>query len=365
MDYIMEAESAVLKDSNFLYLSTTCQELKCRAETEMQQLDEELEYHWSLMAEAHHVIGFAASLYEALQQVSSLSPLYYFPLRSFITSMQEVFAARDGPLVVFNTEKPAGSATPEVPNKMVTALLLKFSPCLVKSHHAALKLLLSVALLQNNRLCSDLDRSAFLRGLPDAEQSSDLSQPCWPSWIPPQTRRQLVTLEKIPAFEGLTASLLASPEQWHHYLCSPRSKVSEPVPCQSHRHLSLLQRALLWKTVTPECLEGLADAMAVYPFASNGQTAKNQDPLSGNPKGLLESVIKHKGPIILTLASSKRDSWKSSPPLLLIDQLINSGPETKKVTNHVFNCAHEFEVDCRSAAEALHHFLHFKHWFTA
>lgn len=337
MDYIMEAKCAVLKDSNFIYLSTTCQEVKCRAQTEIQQLNEELDYHRSLMAEAQHITSLAASLYQALQQVSSLSPIYYFPLRQFITSMQEVLVSKDGPLVLFNSEKSAGSTSLEVPNQMVTALLLKYLPCLAKCHHAALKLLLSIALLQNNHLCSELERAAFLRGLPDSEQPPDPSQPCWPlpSWIAPQAHQQLVSMERIPAFEGLTASLSACPEQWHQYLCSPSSTVSEPVPCQSHRHLSLLQRALLWKTVVPDCLHGLADAMAVHHFDSSGLTAKSQAHLSGKLSGLLECVVKHGGPIILTLASSKGDRWKSIHPLLLIEQLINLREETKKVTNHV------------------------------
>lgn len=338
MDYIMEAQSAVLKDSNFLYLSTSCEDVNCRAQTEIQQLNEELEYHGSLMSEAQYIMKLAASLYQALQQASSLSPIYYFPLREFITSMQEVFAFKDGPLVVFNTEKSARRSTPEVPNQMVTALLLKYLPCLVKSHYAALKLLLSIALLQNNHLCSELERAAFLKGVQDCEQSPDPSQPCWalPSWVPPQARRQLSSIEKIPAFGGLIVSLSTSPEQWSDYLCSPLSTVSEPVPCQTHCHLSLLQRALLWKTIIPDCLQGLADAMAVYQFDSPGQEAKIQAHLSGNPHGLLECVFKHRGPIVLTLANSKGDKWKSVHPLLLIDQLINSGAKTKKVTNHVY-----------------------------
>lgn len=337
MDYIMEANAAVLKDSNFLFLSTICQEVKYRAQTEIQQLNEELEYHRSLMAEAHHIIRLAVSLYEALQQVSSLSPIYYFPLRGFITSMQEVFVSKDEPLVLFNAEKSPASRSPEVKNQMVTELLLKYMPCLIKSHYAALKLLVSVALLQNNHLCSELERTAFLRGLQDGEQSASLSQPdcALPSWIPSQAHQQLVSMEKIPAFEGLIASLSACPDQWQEYLCSPSSTVCEPVPCPSHCHLTLLQRALLWKTIIPDCLQGLADAMAVYQFSSPGQTAKNAAHLIGNPKGLLECIVKHKGPIILTLASSKRDKWKSVHPLLLIDQLIHSGEETKEVTRHV------------------------------
>lgn len=340
MDYIMEASSAVLKDSHFLVLSTICQEVKYKAQTEIQQLNEELEYHRSLMAEANHILRLAVSLYQALQQVASLSPNYYFPLRGFITAMQEVFVLKDGPLVLFNTEEAPGSMTPEVKNQMVAELLLKYMPCLFKRHYAVLKLLVSVALLQNNHLCSEVERMAFLRGFDISEQSANLSQPncTLPSWIPPHAHQQLICVEKIPAFEGLIASLSACPEQWRGYLCSPSSAVSRPVPCLSHSHLSLLQRALLWKTIVPDCLEGLADAMAVYQFCALGQTAKNKASLIGNPNGLLEYFVKHRGPIILTLASSKREEWKSISPLLLIDQLIHSGEETKKVRFYNKGC---------------------------
>lgn len=334
MDYITEASSAVLKDSHFLFLSTICQEVKSRAQLEFQQLNEELEYHGSLMAEAHHIIRLAVSLHEALQQVASLSPVYYFPLRAFITSMQEVFLSKDEPLVLFNAEKSPVSQTPEVKNQMVTELLLKYRPCLLTSHLAALKLLVSVALLRSNRLCSELESMALLRGLQDSGPSAGPWQPDWarPSWIPPQAHQQLVRLEKIPAFGGLIASLSAWPDQWQEYLCSPRSSVCEPVPCPSHCHLSLLQRALLWKTLVPDCLPGLADAMAVYQFDPPGQTANDVAHLIGDPSGLLQCIAKHRGAIILTLASPERDQWKSVHPLLLIDQLIHSGEETKEVT---------------------------------
>lgn len=336
MDYILESNSALLQDSYFLVRSAACQEEKFKAQTEIQQLSEELEYHRSLMAEAHQVTELAASLYEALQQVSLLSPIYYFPLRGFITAMQEVYVKKDRPLVLFNTEKLPGSTTPEVKNQMVTEMLLKYRTCLMESHYAVLKLLVSVALLQNKHLCPEVERLAFLRGLQDSEQLDTVSPSscALPSWIPSHVHQQLISLENIPAFEGLMASLSACPKQWEEYLRFPSSAVARPVPCLSHAHLTLLQRALLWKTMIPDCLEGLADAMAVYHLCLPEQTAESEAQLIGNPKGLLKYIIKHKGPIILTLASPKRERWKSVQPLRLIDQLIRSGAETKKVKHY-------------------------------
>lgn len=331
MDYILESNSALLQDSYFLVRAAACQEEKFKAQTEIQQLCEELEYHRSLMAEAHQVTELAASLYEALQQVSLLSPAYYFPLRGFIAAMQEVYVVKDRPLVLFNTEKLPGSTTPEVKNRMVTEMLLKYRNCLMKSHYAVLKLLVSVALLHNKHPCPEVERRAFLGGLQDGEQLVSQSSCALPGWIPSHVHRQLVSLENIPAFEGLIASLSACPKQWEEYLCFPSSTVAGPVPCLSHAHLTLLQRALLWKTMVPACLEGLADAMAVYHLCLPGQTAESEAQLLGNPKGLLKHIINHKGPIILTLASPKRERWKSVEPLRLIDQVICCGAETKKV----------------------------------
>lgn len=347
MDYILQSNTSLLQDPDFLPCVAVHQKAMKKLQAEIQQLSEELEYRESLLAVPQQLIRLAAALYQALQQVSRLSPAYYFSLRGFITVMQEAFTENGRPLESCNIGKVPGGIIPEVTNRMVAQLLVQYRPCLIKSHVAVLKLLVSVALLQHNKLCTDAERLAFLRGLQDIEHPVSKVKCCsphhtvsqstsaLPSWIPPHIHSELLRLEKIPAFRGLIASLSTCPMQWQEYLHFPSSSVAGAVPFRSHSHLSLLQRALLWKTMLPDCLEGLADTMAIYHFNLPGQTAENEAPHTGNPEALLRYLVKHEGPIILTLPSSKEDKWTSIQPLHLINKLAGCAAQTNEVI-HAF-----------------------------
>ncbi|KAG8014587.1 Dynein heavy chain domain-containing protein 1 [Nibea albiflora] len=255
---------------------------------------------------------------------------------------------------------------------MVARLLVQYRPCLIKSHVAVLKLLVSAALLQHNQLCTEAERLAFLRGLQDIEHPVSRVKCCsphptvsqstgaLPSWIPPHIHSELLCLEKIPAFRGLIASLSTSPMQWQEYLHLPSSSVAGTVPFHSHSHLSLLQRALLWKTMLPDCLEGLADTMAVYHLNLLGQTAENEAPHTGNPEALLRCLVKHEGPIILTLPSPKGDKWTSIQPLHLINKLARCAAQTSEVQVKVIS----FGALCYTKAvlSMLDKAVHDGHW---
>lgn len=337
MDYILQTTTPLLEDPNFLPRVTVCQESKNKLQTEIQQMSEELEYQESLLAVPRQLMRLAAALYQALQEVSRLSPAYCFSLQGFITVMQEAFIVKGGPLLSFSSGKVSGSIIAEVTNWMVARLLMQYRPCITKSHFAVLKMLVSLALLQHNQQCPEAERAAFLRGLQDTEHSVSQSTTALPSWIPPHIHTELLCLEKIPVFKGLIASLSTRPTQWQEYLHFTSSSVAGAVPCRSHSHLSLLQRALLWKTLLPECLEGLADAMAVYPLCLSGQTSENEAPHAGNTEALSRYLVKHEGPIILTMPSPRENKWTSIQPLHLINNLSHCVADKKEVT-HSFCC---------------------------
>lgn len=317
------------------------QEAIKKLQTEIQQLSEELEYHEVQVAAPRRLVRLAAALYQALQDVSCLSPAYYFSLQGFMAIMQEAFILKGRPLVPHTLGKVLGDIVPEITNRMVAQLLSQYRPCLFKSHVAVLKLLVSVALLQYNELCSEGERLAFIRGLQDVDhpttsvgsctssQTASQSTSSLPSWIPAHIHKELLCLEEIPCFRGLIASLSTSPIQWQEYLHFPSSTVTGAVPCRSHSHLSLLQRALLWKTMVPNCLEGLAEAIAACHFCFCGQTA--QFPHTGDPEALSHYIIKYERPIILTLPSPRGDTWTSIHPLYLINKMAHCIEQTKKV----------------------------------
>ncbi|KAM9857652.1 dynein heavy chain domain-containing protein 1 [Aulostomus maculatus] len=337
MNYILQSKAMLLHNLDFLPQVAVYQEAMEKLQTEIQQLSEGLEYHEFLLDPPRRLIQLAAALYQALQEVSHLSPAYYFSLSSFITVIQEVFIEKGRASVLFTTGKAASGIIAEATNRMVAQLLVHYRPCLFKSHALILKLLVSLAVLQHNHLCSTAERAAFLMGF-EAIQSA--GKPCSPSatvslsldalpgWISPHVHSQLTCLERLPAFRGLTASLASSPRQWQEYLRFPVSPVAGNVPCRSHSHLSLLQRALLWKTLLPHCLERLAEDMAACLLILPAQT---ETPHSGNPEALSRLLDKHDGPVILSLPYPCQHKWTSIQPLYLMRRLAGCTAETKQV----------------------------------
>ncbi|KAM3623253.1 uncharacterized protein V6R79_009073 [Siganus canaliculatus] len=360
MDYIVQSSSSPW-DSHFLQHVATCQCKIKDVQAEIQHLSEELENHEALLAPARQLVKVAASLYQTVQQVSRLSSSYYFSLRHFITVMKEAFTVKGRPFISYTRTEQVDLA-PEVTNRMASQLLAQYRPCLTKSHVAVLKLLVCVSLLQHQQLCSEAEKAAFTRGLQGIEDA--LRIPCsflptvpkstsaLPSWIPPHVHPELLYLEEIPAFRGLIASLSTSSMQWQEYLRFPSASAAGVVPCSSHSHLSLLQRALLWKTVLPDCLERLADDMAVYHLCLPGQ------PHVGSPEALWGYIGKHKGPIILTLPGPRGDSWTSVKPLQLITQLAHHVQEPVEVKVVSVGALTDTEL----VLSALHHAATDGHW---
>ncbi|XP_076023406.1 dynein heavy chain domain-containing protein 1, partial [Genypterus blacodes] len=379
MDYILQSDSPLLQDAHFLPRVAVCQEAMKKQQVEIQQYDEELEYQQSLLAGPREVVGLAAVLYQALQEVSRLSPAYFFCLRGFITAMDEALIVKGRPLVSYTSGKVPEGIITEIKHRMAAHLLVQYRPLLFKSHFTVLKLLVTVALLEHNQLCSEAERAALLRGLVDVQTSvtkdkssvpgptaslSATSQLSLPSWIPPHIHPELLCLEKIPAFTGLIASLTAYPKQWQEYLRFPSSTMVGPVPCYSHSHLSPLQRALLWKTMVPHCLEEVVEDMAACHLCLSEQTEGPEVPHTGNPQALSRYIVRHEGPIILTLPSpgSGRDKWTSIQPLHFIQQLAQFVEDTNEVKVKVKVISCRAQCDRAAVLSALDRAAHDGHW---
>lgn len=233
-------------------------------------------------------------------------------------------------------EKMPEGITSDVTHQIISQLLVQYRPRLSNSHFAVLKLLVFVALLQHKQLCSEAERLLFLKGLQDIEHTitevkhSNQSSNALPSWIPSWIHPELMCLEQMPSFKGLIEALSTYPMQWQKYLRFPNSFVVGAVPCPTLTHLSLMQRALLWKTIIPECLEGLCDTIAdlYYPEHMGG----NGDPHIGNPKALSSYLFKQtQQTIILTQPNSREERRTSVQPLHLINQLSHYATNTKQV----------------------------------
>lgn len=325
MDHILQSGPLLQKDSDLLPRMAAFEEEMRKIQLEIERVSEELEGHECLLAAPRRLMELPVGLYQALQAVSCLSPTYYFSLQGFIKVMQEALCEIDKPSLLCISGKAANSAIPEILNTMVLQLLVHYRPCLFQSHAAVFKLLALLALLNHNNFCSEAERLAFIRGLEDLEQPvtenrlSDVSAITLPSWIPPHIYSQLLLLEQIPSFSGLIASLCTSPMQWKEYLSLPSSTVVGTVPCRSHSHLSLLQRVLLWKTIVPNCLEGLAGTLEECLLCLPDRAELTEPPHAGNPEVLARYLVNHEGPVILSLPNPKGQT--TIQPLSLISQL--------------------------------------------
>ncbi|KAF7656220.1 hypothetical protein LDENG_00044700 [Lucifuga dentata] len=320
MDYILQSNAPLLQDPVFLPHVAVCQEAMQKLQVEIEQMGEELKYQDALLNGPRRVARLAAVLYWALQQVSHLSPAYFFSLHGFITMMHEALVDRGGPLVSYASGKVPEEVVSEVTHRMVAHLLVHFQPHLFRRHATVLKLLVSVALLQHDRLCSDAETAAFLRGFTGVESPvtkpaspSATSQHSLPGWIPPQIHSELLCLERIPAFRGLIASLAAAPKQWQEYLRFPSSTVTGT-------------RALLWKTMVPHCLEGLVEDMAACHLCLSEQGSQSEQ-----TRVLCRVVGGHDGPVILTLPGPGRDGQLNIQPLHFIKHLSCFMTDTNKV----------------------------------
>ncbi|KAF6720164.1 Dynein heavy chain domain-containing protein 1 [Oryzias melastigma] len=144
---------------------------------------------------------------------------------------------------------------------------------------------------------------------------------CCPAGFPLKSIHSSSVLEQISSFRGLVASLCASPMQWKEYLRFPSSTVVGTVPCRSHSHLSLLQRLLLWNTIVPNCLEGLASTLEECLLCLPDPAGLTDTPHTGNPQALARYLVNHEGPIIISLPNPKGDKTATIQPLSLISQL--------------------------------------------
>ncbi|XP_057698574.1 dynein heavy chain domain-containing protein 1-like isoform X3 [Corythoichthys intestinalis] len=307
MDFILQSDTTRMQDTEFLTEVTEIKESMAYSQTELQLVDEIQEYHKHLLAAPEQLIKLAWLFYQALQEVSRLSPAYYFSLSNFNAIMQEVFTDKAGRLISYGTGAVIRGLIPELRNRMVSKLMFYYRPFLFRGHCAVLRQLLTLAVMQTKQLCSPPERTAFLLGF------NDILAPQAPNQVVPD-----LCLETIPAFRGLNASLSASRKEWQEYLSLPFSVIAGPVPSEAHSDLSLIQRALLFKTLRPFSTEQLANAMAASQFRQPGHTSI---PHCGNPRALYRFFEENKGPIILTWACPSKDKWISIQPLHLIKLL--------------------------------------------
>ncbi|KAL6470881.1 hypothetical protein MHYP_G00195310 [Metynnis hypsauchen] len=348
MDFMLQSFTPLLQDPEFLPRVSVCQDISLKLHTEIEQLSSKTDYHKPLLNEFHRIAVLATDLYKALQEVGRLSPFYSFPLHNFLLALREALALKGPPDVACSGEAVSGEVTSEISHRIVSHILAQYRPCLLQSHAEVLRTLVSVAFFKHSEGCSEAEHVTFLKGTSDMESTecaplSEQSAAELPSWIPLHIQADVRLLEKIPAFHGLVSSLRSSSRRWQEYLHFPSSTVVGPVPCQSHSHLTTLQRAILWKTFFPQWLAAVADDLTACQQGQSLSSGVASGPHTGSPEALSHWLSRNFGPVIVTLPSQSPDESGSIHPLYWIKQAAQYQADRKGVKVTVIS----FGSECR------------------
>lgn len=337
MDYVLQSSAPLLRDPRFLPRVSACQTAVSGLRGELLELGQDLERLGPLLARFGEEAEPVAAFFRALQDVARLSSLYLFPLRRYLPALQDALALQEAPDLTFGGDVETGEVSGEA---LAAHLMAHYRPCLFQSHAGVLRLLVSVALSNRGAGLSEAERAAFLRGLGD-EDFLGSAQPAsapptppiqLPDWIPPSVQREVLRLDGLPSFRGLAASLTSCPEQWAEYLRYPSSTVIGPVPCPSHSHLSVLQRALLWKTLLPHWLAAVADDLAACQLGKAFQTPLASTPHPGTPEALSQILSQTRGPVVLILPGPSEAGPPPVHPLHWLEQTAQGLEEDSRVS---------------------------------
>ncbi|XP_030633907.1 dynein heavy chain domain-containing protein 1 [Chanos chanos] len=355
MEYILNSSTPLHEDPEFLPHVSAYESTSQMVESEILELSHELDQNTSLLNDYYSVAGLATALCQALQEVARLSPFYFFPLRNFLLVLQGALALKERSCETNSSKLVTDIVTAEITHRIVSHFLAQYQPCLFQSHAALLRLLVSLTFFAHTEVCSEVEHVTFLRGFTGMESPQDVknsispclqSLPQLPSWIPPHARTDVHLLERITPFKGLVSSFMTSSKQWQEYFHFPSSTVVGSVPCQTHSHLSTLQRALLWKTLFPEWLSAVAEDLAACQQGHPIQSAVAGIPYPGSPEAISQLLHKNEGPVIVALPDSSKEGWESVHPFHWIEQVARYQADKEKIRVMVIS----FGAECQREA---------------
>ncbi|XP_069041728.1 dynein heavy chain domain-containing protein 1 isoform X2 [Lepisosteus oculatus] len=330
VEYILQSLTPLLEDPCFLSHVSECQKTMSVLHQDLKEVSVELQHHCVLLKDFDGVVKLGSALYQALQEVSRLSPLYFFPLQPFL-QLFKVALGHNGRTEGANGGEFTSATMAEITHRIVSDVLSHYRPCLFQSHARFFQLLVSVALIRHNDECTSLEQQIFLKGLKDVVSSLDLHSTSTHlvKWVDEHTMREICYLENLTAFKGLSSSLLHLSEQWQEYFKFPSSTVIGPVPCSSYAQLSTLQKAVLWKTLHPEWLFAVAEDLA---YTQLGQTLASVDYATTE---ISSQLLNLPAIPVIFLLPQKGDLGPSTHPLYWIEQAVKT--QANQVRIHVIS----------------------------
>ncbi|SPR00935.1 unnamed protein product (mitochondrion) [Plasmodiophora brassicae] len=184
----------------------------------------------------------ASAIYFAMCDMSSVSPMYQFPLDAFMDGFARCL---DG----------AGRSTPPaLLDDLTRAFLASASASMFAAHADLFRFLVAVHGDRRAHRLADADWDLFLGGPPSAA-GTDLPAgipACARPWMTQRAWTDVVGLSALATFQGLGQSLGTHPDAWAAYFATTTTTTMAPIPDVALRdRLTPFQRLIVAKVLRP------------------------------------------------------------------------------------------------------------------
>ncbi|KAJ1121057.1 hypothetical protein NDU88_009185 [Pleurodeles waltl] len=303
LEEVIQANEPLLQRPDFLPKVHHCQKKVDILLSNLQDLVALQEQQVESLDEYRKCARLGAGLYSTIQEVSCLHKVYSFHLETFLSLVKNVLLSKRRPEVVKREVLPTRML--DLMNSLSSCILSYIRTCLTESHAKVFKFLVAAVQMRLVGQLTNLEWLVFLHGLKDINVGQSLSASfiARPQWVSADAWTECSRLELLPAFRHLRSSLVNRSCQWQEYFALSSSVIG-PVPCDSHAHVTLIQKAILWRTLRP------AKLLAVI---SDLTTCMLGQSLSEDPENEIDSKYLHN---------------RSSVPVVVLPRPTLGGPST-------------------------------------
>ncbi|XP_029192398.2 LOW QUALITY PROTEIN: dynein heavy chain domain-containing protein 1-like [Acropora millepora] len=257
---VVALSSPLLKDSSMKAVVIQSKETISTAEERRQEAEK---MKTELLLKQNHFLPVAkhgALLFVVMSQLQELHPYYCFPLHSFVQLYHDTISERN------RGKKSSGSPaarSAELMSALSKKIFERTSWTLFQADNHFFPFLLAMEKLLNSGSVSRDEWLIFSR-MPTEFPANHLeeSDSPIPHWLPRRAWLAIDELEVLPAFKGLKNSVANQSEQWREYFNLPAVLLG--LTPGDFSHLTVFQKALLWKTFQPGQLFRVCHDIVLY-----------------------------------------------------------------------------------------------------
>ncbi|XP_029457600.1 dynein heavy chain domain-containing protein 1 [Rhinatrema bivittatum] len=204
-----------------------------------------------LLEEFRKLSRLGAAIYIALQHISRLHPVYCFSAETILKVTQGILESKKRKDA--SQREVLKARIIDLVNSLIRKTLAYVQRFLPASHAKLFSFLVAIAQLSLAGQVTGIEWIIFLQGMKDSEVTWALppTSILKPSWVSMDAWKECSLLEILPEFANLRSTLVNQSCQWQEYF-KLSSTVIGPVPCASYAHLTLFQKAILWRIFRPD-----------------------------------------------------------------------------------------------------------------